>query len=91
MAGLQRRSVERENLFQLADAQIGKDPAIHRIKVRNLSSRGLMGEAPMAVSSGTRLVVSLADVGEVSGTIVWVQDPRFGMAFDDELPKLGNS
>lgn len=85
MTGAQRRSLERESLFQLAEAQIGRDPANHRIKVRNLSPRGLMGEAPIQVSSGTRIVVALPDLGQVSGTIVWVQEPRFGMAFDDEL------
>ena len=90
MAGVQRRSVERDNLFQLADVQIGKDPSIHRIKVRNLSPRGLMGEAPLAVSSGTRLIVSLPELGEISGTVVWVQEPRFGMAFDDEVVELAN-
>ena len=88
MTGLQRRSLERHDTVQLADVQVGRDPAQHRIKVRNLSARGLMGEGALHVSSGTRLSIDLPDVGIVAGTVVWVQEPRFGVAFDDEVEPL---
>lgn len=88
MTGVERRSLDRENLIQLAEAQVGRDPAHHRIKVRNLSARGLMGEGPLQVSSGTRLVLTLPEIGQVAGTVVWVQEPRFGVAFDDVIEVL---
>lgn len=91
MAGnVQRRSVERVNLFQLAEARIGRDPAKHTIKVRNLSPRGLMGEGPLPVASGTRLSIDLAEIGPVEGTVVWVQEPRFGVAFDEDVEQLAS-
>jgi hypothetical protein len=88
MIGLQRRSLERQDVVNLADVQIGRDPLQHRIKVRNLSARGLMGESALHVSSGTRLTIDLPEVGPVAGTVVWVQEPRFGVAFDDEVEPL---
>lgn len=88
MSGVQRRSVEREGVFLLADARVGRDPAQHRIKVRNLSQRGLMGEGPVQVTSGTRVSIDLPEVGSVVGTVVWVQQPRFGVAFDEEVERL---
>ncbi|HSM54303.1 MAG TPA: PilZ domain-containing protein [Erythrobacter sp.] len=88
MTGQQRRSLERHDVVQLADVQIGRDPAQHRIKVRNVSARGLMGEGALHVSSGTRLTIDLPEVGPVAGTVVWVQEPRFGVAFDDEVELL---
>lgn len=89
MNGVQRRSVERESVFQLAEARVGRDPAQHRIKIRNLSPRGLMGEGPIQVANGTRLSIDLPEVGSVSGTVVWVQEPRFGVAFDEDVAQLG--
>lgn len=85
MAIVQRRSVERHEIVQLADLRVGRDATPHRVKVRNLSSQGMMGEGAVPVSSGTRLTVELPEVGNVAGTVVWVQQPRFGVAFDEEV------
>lgn len=89
MSDVQRRSVERESVVQIASARIGRDPAEHRIKVRNISQRGLMGEGTLQVTSGTRLSIALPELGNLVGTVVWVQEPRFGVAFDEDLERLG--
>jgi len=44
-----------------------------------------MGEGPFPLRSGTRLTISLPEQGDVAGTVVWVQEPRFGVAFDNEV------
>ncbi len=88
MASVERRHNVRENLGQTAEVRIGRDPAMHSIRVRNLSSRGLMGEGPIKVANGTRLDLELSNIGRVSGIVVWVQEPRFGVAFDDEVGSL---
>ena len=88
MASVERRHQLRNDLCQVADARIGRDPAIHAIKIRNLSASGLMGECAVKVASGTRLELDLPELGRVSGTVVWVHEPRFGVAFDDEVPSL---
>lgn len=89
MADVQRRSEGRTDSFQLADLRVGHQQSAHRIKVRNISSKGMMGEGLVPVQSGTRLTVDLPDLGHVEGTVVWVQQPRFGVAFDKDLdPKF---
>lgn len=79
------RNLARENLFLLADLWIESEAESHRIKVRNLSAGGMMGEGRVPVVRGHRIRVSLAGAGETIGTIAWVQETRFGVAFDSEV------
>lgn len=81
----ERRQEDRSSLFQLADLQIEQDPSNYRVKVRNLSSHGLMGEGSVKVVCGTRLTINLRNIGPVAGSVAWVQDNRFGVAFDEEI------
>lgn len=83
MADVETRSVARDDLLLLASLWFENDPARYEIKVRNLSSLGLMGEGGLHVKRGTRLTVDLRELGAVRGTVAWVQDNRFGVAFDD--------
>ncbi len=85
MGHSERRQEDRSSLFQLADVQLEHDPSTYRVKIRNLSSNGLMGEGSVKVVSGTRLTVDLRNVGAVAGSVAWVQDNRFGVAFDEEI------
>lgn len=79
---IQRRSEERVDVGHLTHMRLGQDGAAHPVRVRNLSQQGMMGEGSVALRSGTRLTVDLPEQGEVSGVVVWVQEPRFGVAFD---------
>lgn len=81
----ERRQEDRASLFQLADLQLEHDQSCYRVKVRNISSNGLMGEGGVKVVCGTRLTVKLHNFGAVAGSVVWVQDDRFGIAFDEEI------
>lgn len=81
----QRRAETRVDAVQHAQLRVGREPMPHPIKVRNLSRNGMMGEGPFPLRSGTRLTISLPEQGDVAGTVVWVQEPRFGVAFDDEV------
>ncbi len=83
------RNLARENLILLADLSIESEPGAHRIKVRNLSAGGMMGEGRVPVIRGHRILVNLPGAGEVSGTIAWVQQTRFGVSFDKEVDLSG--
>ncbi|WP_394730522.1 PilZ domain-containing protein [Altererythrobacter sp. GH1-8] len=83
------RNLARENLFLLADLWIESEPGAHRIKVRNLSAGGMMGEGRVPVVRGHHIRVNLAGAGEVQGTVAWVQQTRFGVAFDNEVDLSG--
>jgi len=85
MAGVETRSGARESLFLLADVRVEQSAEAHRVRVRNLSDGGMMGEGQLRVQRGHRLTVDLRNIGMVGGTVAWVQDNRFGVAFDEEI------
>lgn len=85
MSGVDTRSVSRDSLFLLASITVEQQEDVHRVRVRNLSDGGMMGEGQLRVARGNRLVIELRNVGKVNGTVAWVQDDRFGIAFDDEI------
>ncbi len=85
MTGVETRSVARDSLFLLADIRIEQAAEIHRVRVRNLSDGGMMGEGYLRVQRGHRLTIELRNIGAVGGTVAWVQDNRFGIAFDEEI------
>jgi len=98
MAGVETRSVARDSLFLLAEIRVEQQSETHRVRVRNLSDGGMMGEGNLRVQRGHRLTIELRNIGTVGGTIAWVQDNRFGISFDEEIdsqkarrPLLGNA
>lgn len=85
MTGVETRSVARDSLFLLADISVEQNAEIYRVRVRNLSDGGMMGEGHLRVQRGHRVSVELRNIGAVGGTVAWVQDNRFGVAFDEEI------
>lgn len=85
MTGVETRSVARDSLFLLADIRIEQGEELHRVRVRNLSDGGMMAEGNLRVQRGHRVDVSLRNIGSVPGSVAWVQDDRFGIAFDEEV------
>lgn len=85
MTGVETRSVSRDSLFLLANVRVEQSSEVHRVRVRNLSDGGMMGEGPLKVTRGNRVEVELRNIGSVMGNVAWVQDQRFGIAFDEEV------
>ena len=85
MTGVETRSVARDSLFLLADIRVEQNAEVCRVRVRNLSDGGMMGEGQLRVQRGHRLTIELRNIGAVGGTVAWVQDNRFGIAFDEEI------
>jgi len=85
MTGLETRSVSRDSLFLLANVRIEQESEQHRVRVRNLSDGGMMGEGTLKVQRGNRVEIELRNIGKIGGNIAWVQDQRFGIAFDEEV------
>lgn len=85
MTGVETRSVSRDSLFLLASVRVEQQGDSHRVRVRNLSDGGMMGEGTIKINRGNRVDVELRNVGVVQGTVAWVQDQRFGIAFDEEI------
>lgn len=85
MTGVETRSVSRDSLFLLANVRVEQGGDEQRVRVRNLSDGGMMGEGPLRVKRGNRVIVELRNIGGVPGNVAWVQDQRFGIAFDEEV------
>lgn len=85
MSDSDNRQISRNSLFILAEVRLDGQAEEHRVKIRNLSAGGVMAEAPLKVARGERIAVNLRNVGWVEGTVAWVQDNRFGVAFVEEV------
>lgn len=86
------RQIARDSLFVLADFRLDGVDGEHRIKVRNLSAGGMMGEGTVRVVRGAVVWVNIRNIGWTEGTIAWVQDQRFGIAFREEIdPKVARA
>ena len=85
MSSVDTRQIPRDSLFLLSTLRLDGEERLNRIKVRNLSAGGMMAEGPVRVRRGTLVHVDLRNVGWVMGSVAWVQDNRFGVAFDEEI------
>jgi hypothetical protein len=85
MGDNEHRQIARDSLFVLADLRVDGLEGEHRIRVRNLSSGGLMAEAPLKVQRGQVVWTNVRNIGWVEGSVAWVQDSRFGIAFREDI------
>lgn len=89
MNGTKNRQISRDSLFVMAEMRLDGVEGEHRIKLRNLSAGGMMGEGTVRVTRGAIIWVNVRNIGWVEGTVAWVQDNRFGVAFAEEIdPKI---
>lgn len=93
MSNVDTRQVKRDSLFLLAQVRVDGTDQAYRVKVRNLSAGGMMAETgDMRVMRGTPVIVELRNIGEVQGSVAWLQGDRFGIAFADEIdPQLARA
>lgn len=92
MGDNEHRQIARDSLFVMAELRVDGLPGEHRVRVRNLSAGGLMAECPLAVQRGQMVMIKLRNLGWVEGSVAWVQDSRFGIAFRTEIdPKIARA
>ena len=92
MSGVETRHIQRDSLFLTAEVRLDGEEAAERVKVRNLSARGMMAEGSMSVLRGARVSINLRNIGWIEGSVAWVHDNRFGIAFAKEVdPKLART
>jgi len=88
----ENRQIARDSLFLMADMRVDGLEGDYRIKVRNLSAGGMMGEGNARVVRGAVVDVNIRNVGWVAGSVAWVQGNRFGIAFRDDIdPKVARA
>jgi microcystin degradation protein MlrC len=85
MDGSENRQIARDSLFLMAELRVDGLPEEHRIKVRNLSDGGMMGDGAVRVMRGSSVEVNIRNIGWVQGSVAWVHDTRFGVAFQEPI------
>ena len=85
MSNVDTRQVNRDSLFLLAQVRVDGMDHPNKVKVRNLSTGGMMAEGEVGVDRGSLVEVELRNIGWVKGSVAWRQDNRFGIAFLDEI------
>jgi hypothetical protein len=52
----------------------------------------MMGEGAVRVARGDQIEVNIRNIGWIQGSVAWIQDDRFGVAFQDEIdPKVARA
>lgn len=88
-AGSVKRDANRDSLFLTANLRFQDGGEEGQVRVRNLSEGGLMAEAAIQATRGTRLEIELKNIGWISGKIAWVAEKKLGIAFDHPIdPKV---
>ena len=78
------RCSSRQHVLLLAHLTID-DGSTHRIRVRDLSAKGLRAEGDVSVTPGQLVEVDFGSAGRLSGVIVWHENATFGIALEQEI------
>ncbi len=82
--GGDRRGADRyRTVWRIAKILRNGDAGLWR--VRNISDNGMMLAAEVAIAVGEKLEISLSDTVTLHGKVVWCNDGRCGVSFDEEV------
>lgn len=70
-------------------AKVKRDGDFGLWRVRNISDRGMMLAAEVPIAVGERLEIALSDAVVIRGHVVWSDNGRCGVAFDEEVDVAG--
>ena len=83
----QRRD-PRDSLLVLAHLRLEDGSGrVETVRVRNVSSGGLMAQTSDAFRNGARVTVELEGIGSVGASVAWAEAGRIGIAFDHPIDK----
>ncbi len=82
-----QRAGSRDSLMLTAQFRVAGRPD-EQVRVRNLSSGGLMAEYGHQIERSTQVEIEVRGVGWVSGRIAWAAEGRVGVAFDHEIDPM---
>lgn len=75
----------RDSLFLLASAWFSDHRDQFPLRVRNLSTGGMMADCDRNCNRGDTVTVDVRGVGIVHGVIAWRANGRIGIAFDEPI------
>ena len=74
------RNESRDSLFLMADYRLIGASEVENVRVRNLSSGGLMAEIPGGLAQGELVEFDVRGIGWVGGKVAWSAAGRVGIA-----------
>lgn len=87
--GWMKQRAVRDSIFIQASVYRENGMALGDVRVRNLSTAGLMAESKLALRADEQIIVSLRGVGDVPARVVWAKGIRIGLCFAHEIdPRL---
>jgi hypothetical protein len=87
-----QRGDPRESMFLHARARLGEVIPGSPLRVRNISSGGLMADCQAPLATGDPIEIELRNIGWVVGRVTWARAGRIGVAFADRIdPQLARS
>lgn len=75
----------RDSLLLAASLKLASMAVPVTVRVRNLSSGGLMVEFAGRAEIGDAAEVDVRGIGPVTGRVAWIAEGRMGIAFDQEI------
>src|SRR6202007_1121158 len=85
-----KRSRKRDSMLLIGTIKAAGDYAreTQPIRIRNLSSTGMMAVCDVSYDEGASVEVGLRGIGIVTGEIVWVREGRIGITFSEPIDPL---
>jgi hypothetical protein len=83
-----QRNGSRDSLLLAAQMRTRDRSVDVSVRVRNLSSGGLMAEYAAPIARETPVDVEVRGIGWIPGRIAWTAEGRIGIAFDREIDPL---
>jgi hypothetical protein len=87
-SGPHQRSEQRDSMFLKSTIHRLATGESWPLRVRNLSSGGLMADCPGELLHGDQVELEVRGVGVQKGTIAWIEANRIGIAFDGPINPL---
>lgn len=75
----------RDSLLLVAPLKLDSMAVPVTVRIRNLSSGGLMAEFAGRADIGDAAEVDVRGIGPIAGRVAWVAEGRMGIAFDREI------
>lgn len=80
-----QRTGARDSFLLTAQLRIGGSDTPLQVRVRNLSTGGMMAEHAGAVTVGDPARVEIRGIGEIDGHVAWTAEGRIGIAFAKDI------
>ena len=79
------REAARESIFLSAVVQFSSIEQSQPVRVRNISSGGMMIDCTAGAPIGEVVTVEIKNIGKVRGKVAWSVAPRMGISFDHDI------